>query len=1124
MEAYRESLLLQVNHALEVAKKARIQFLDPSPEVEIPLAEDIAARVESLVATVEPKLLGSGVKERLRELEAKYGKNDEHIGFDIAKEVAENKFVKFKTLEDQIDGGLRVGVAYLTLGIVTAPLEGITRIAIKQRRDGGNYLSIYFSGPIRSAGGTAAAMAVLIGDYLRQLFNIGVWDPSSEEIERYVVEVDDYDRIANLQYRPSNEKIRFILERIPVEINGEPTEKMDVLSFKDLARIETNRIRGGMCLTLCEGVASKAPKLYKRTKKYGSEYKLEAWEWLKDVKPQVKATQDSVKVRPNFTFIEEIPAGRPVFSDPSEPGGFRLRYGRSRNTGLAGIGLSPATMVILSSFPAVGTQLRVERPGKAAVVAPVDSIRGPVVLLKDGTVLGVNTEQQAKKVMPDIREILFVGDMLVGPGEFSNNGHILLPSAWCEEWWMAELDKAKGASTSKDPFTQVPDPAIAWDISVKTGIPLHPQYTYAYHLVSADDLKALYRWLQSGQVKLSGGKIVGWEGENGPAKRTLELIWAPHQLINNKVILGWEALPLLSTLGYPGTKLLDSDKADPMEAIAEASPVKLHKLAPTFIGARMGRPEKAEHREMRGKPMVLFPVTEAGGRLRSVNCAAEGGKIHGDLALRICKECGKRSFYLLCQHCGGKTKQRRICRKCRHMCDSDIHCGMPTTISDPVEVNLCEDFGKACQAVGFTPELLKGVKGMSSSEKIPERLEKGILRAKHNLLVNKEGTIRFDSTDVPLTHFTPKEIGVGIERLRGLGYAKDVKGAPLERDDQVLELYPQDILIADHPQSSCVDWLLRVCAFVDELLVKFYHMEPYYNVKRKDDLVGQLVVGLAPHTSAGIIGRVIGFTKARVGFAHPIWHAGKRRNCDGDEDSVLLLLDAFLNFSRLFLPNTRGGKTMDAPLVLTTIVDAQEVDDEVRGLDTAWSIPLEFYHATLSYADADAVKMRRIKDQLENTMGEGFTHPTSQIDAGPVVSSYTALGTMLDKVEEQLDLGRRIYAVDENREAETLISSHFLKDIKGNIRTYCRQSFRCTKCNKIYRRIPLLGGCTCGGNLVLTVAQGSVEKYLKPSQLIAERFHISEYMKQELRIVERRIKAMFGIERETQKDLSSFLG
>ena len=34
--------------------------------------------------------------------------------------------------------------------------------------------------------------------------------------------------------------------------------------------------------------------------------------------------------------------------------------------------------------------------------------------------------------------------------------------------------------------------------------------------------------------------------------------------------------------------------------------------------------------------------------------------------------------------------------------------------------------------------------------------------------------------------------------------------------------------------------------------------------------------------------------------------------CDGDEDCVMLLMDCLINFSRAFLPESRGG-TMDAP-------------------------------------------------------------------------------------------------------------------------------------------------------------------------------------------------------------------
>ena len=36
--------------------------------------------------------------------------------------------------------------------------------------------------------------------------------------------------------------------------------------------------------------------------------------------------------------------------------------------------------------------------------------------------------------------------------------------------------------------------------------------------------------------------------------------------------------------------------------------------AGTFIGPRMGRPEKAKLRRLKGSPNMLFPVAEQGGR------------------------------------------------------------------------------------------------------------------------------------------------------------------------------------------------------------------------------------------------------------------------------------------------------------------------------------------------------------------------------------------------------------------------------------------------------------------------------------------------------------------------------
>ena len=40
------------------------------------------------------------------------------------------------------------------------------------------------------------------------------------------------------------------------------------------------------------------------------------------------------------------------------------------------------------------------------------------------------------------------------------------------------------------------------------------------------------------------------------------------------------------------------------------------------------------------------------------------------------------------------------------------------------------------------PDLIKGVRGTSNKDHVPEHFAKGILRAKHDVSVNKDGTTR----------------------------------------------------------------------------------------------------------------------------------------------------------------------------------------------------------------------------------------------------------------------------------------------------------------------------------------------------------------------------------------------
>ena len=388
----------------------------------------------------------------------------------------------------------------------------------------------------------------------------------------------------------------------------------------------------------------------------------------------------------------------------------------------------------------------------------------------------------------------------------------------------------------------------------------------------------------------------------------------------------------------------------------------------------------------------------------------------------------------------------------------------------------------------------------------------------------KDGTSRFDATNAPLTHFRPREIGVSVGRLKELGYETDIYGEPLEREDQVVELKVQDVIISE----KCAEYLLRVSRFVDELLEKLYGLPAYYRAERKEKLLGHLVLALAPHTSVGMVGRIIGFTPANVCFAHPFFHAAKRRDCDGDEDCVMLLLDALLNFSKRFLPSSRGGR-MDAPLLLSVHLNPNEIDKQAHNMDIMFRYPLEFYQHAERYALPAEIEeiMETAKKRLgsdKETCGFGFTMDTSDIARGPLETRYKMLETMEEKVKSQLQLAERIRAVDPNHVAELVIDHHFIRDMKGNIRSFSTQEIRCVNCNAKYRRIPLKGTCLrCNGKLVLTVSRGGVEKYLAVALKLAEEYRVSEYTKQRLMLLKRDIQSMFESDVSRQTSLADFL-
>lgn len=1123
----------------EVAKRARKLGLDPVPHPEPEVARDLAGLVEGFIGP-------SGVGERIRELSKRLSR--EEAAFKIAEEIVHGKFGHMEERE-AAEQAVRTALAILTEGVTAAVYsEGIAQVTIKSNSDRTRYLAVYLAGPIRSAGGTETALTPVVGDFVRRLLGLDRYKPTDDEIGRFIEELRLYEReVGRFQYSISDEALRYAVQCLPVEVTGTQSDLVEVSSYRNLPRIETNRVRGGALRLVNDGIIGRSAKVRAVVEKLG----IEGWGWLKEIEKIKEGHKESGVMNEEegaARFMEGDTAGRPFICFPSRRGGFRLRYGRARNTGLAAVGLHPATMRVLQDFIAGGTHLLTELPGKGGIVLPVDAIEPPIVRLGDGSVVRVSL-QNIEQIGNDIDKILFVGDILIGFGDFLENNRDLLPSGFTEEWWCEELRKriqqsfgndlkkaadATGISVERlqalldHPLTNRPTAEEALTLSSAIHVPLHPSFTFFWSDISAEEFVELRRWALDSKLEIKDKLVSGITGAmREPVKGCLERIWVPHRVTEEGIrVEGDEARVLAFCLGTHAPSGRVSHTKPVLEVIRDLTGLEIREKAPATVGARMGRPEKAKRREM--KPMVhaLFPVGLAGGPQRDLVKASSRAAVEVEISRRLCPRCRASTFLVRCPRCGSETVLQALCPRCGRTLEGAICpvCRVSARSYEKQPVNLKEMMDEARRKLGYNPSLVKGVKGLINETKTAEVLEKGILRAKHALSVYKDGTVRFDATNAPLTHFKPGEIGAPVERLRQLGYRYDVDGDPLSTPDQMCELKVQDVILP----RRCADYFLRVAGFLDELLEKVYGLDPYYRVTGPEDLIGHLVIGLAPHTSVGVVGRILGFTSLNVCYAHPLWHSAKRRDCDGDEDAVMLALDPLLNFSRAYLPAQIGG-IMDTPLFVISVVNPVEVQRQAHNVDVAAAYPRTFYEST--WGRASPREVSALIDLVGHRLGteaqfEGFhyTVPVSDINMGNRESAYKRLGKMEDKLKGQLALAEKIEAVDVKTVAWKVLTTHLMPDIAGNLRAYSTQAFRCKTCSRRFRRLPLRGRCpACGGEVSLTVYRGGIEKYLEAANRLVKEYGLPEYYAQRLTLVQGEIDSLFGGGKSKQVSLTDFV-
>ena len=521
---------------------------------------------------------------------------------------------------------------------------------------------------------------------------------------------------------------------------------------------------------------------------------------------------------------------------------------------------------------------------------------------------------------------------------------------------------------------------------------------------------------------------------------------------------------------------------------------------------------------------VLFPVGEKGGPTRDLLKASRSEHFFANIFNRHCEKCDQPSIGIKCSICGTKTSIIYRCSNCRDNLEEPFceKCKRKAPAHSHKEFPLKTRLLSAQEKMGIrVKEPFKGVKELINQDKIAEPLEKGLVRQNFGLTTFKDGTVRFDATNSPLTQFKPSWIGTSIEKLKELGYSHDIDGKPLESIDQTIELRMQDVVI---PYESG-NYLVSTCKYIDVLLEKFYGKSPFYNVKNSKELLGHLIIGLAPHTSVGIVGRIIGYTETHVCFATPNWHSAKRRDADGDADSIMLLMDSLLNFSRQFLSDRIGG-LMDAPLLVQPHVLPHESQPQAHNLEVTKILPLEFFESTFKQIkSSDVNSIEIIKSRLETERqfyDYHFTHSTSSLTTSKSRSAYSTLGSMLDKFDMQVRNAELINAVNTSEIVSNVISTHLVPDLMGNLRAYARQSFRCTACGKSFRRMPLIQTCVCGHKLIATITRGSVEKYLKLAKRLVEKYDVGEYQRGRIHALSDEIELVFGKSKGDQSLLTDY--
>lgn len=257
---------------------------------------------------------------------------------------------------------------------------------------------------------------------------------------------------------------------------------------------------------------------------------------------------------------------------------------------------------------------------------------------------------------------------------------------------------SKTKNILENPFKNIPTIEDAIEISKKYNIALHPRYLFYWNELEASNLIIFLEFLKKIKIKFTPDSKIKFSyfPISNEVKKIFEKLGVEHSIktisiekvksekeINLIILNSLNTKILLSNLGFNDFKLpinyseIISKKLEKIikfsqknltktscEILSNNSKIEIRDKGGTYIGARMGRPEKAKMRKQfndETRSHGLFPVEEIGGRTKNiVDVLKNSGFVNSEFRIYYCKKCNKDSIYSKCEICGEKTEQKKF--------------------------------------------------------------------------------------------------------------------------------------------------------------------------------------------------------------------------------------------------------------------------------------------------------------------------------------------------------------------------------------------------------------------------------------------------------------------------------